>query len=782
MSSIGRFAAWLFALSSASAWADSCVWFAGADVLHQVRASSNQVTLSIPLVHPDRLVMGATDCGVWTTDKLDRRLLRFGADGAIELDLRVQNLDAELTVIEQVQLDPNDGSVWITDGRRVVRVSSTGQRLASVLAPGEVRRIQVALDRSLWILGKRDLWHLDAQAALTASYPMAPYLATDAKHFAVDSLRGVAWIADEHRLALLNLGSPSDPPLTLQVPQPIAGLALDPFAGTVWITQKEVLQAFSETGSLVRTVDLEALDLRKPETLAFDPVSRSLWAGAERAVGRFTDSGQFVYRFVASGADQALGVPAFRVEPVLQLVRPPADALTNNPFLPFALAYGAKCNGEPCPFAGSHVSSYQLNANLNGQSVGPQFLFDAITLQSSFTPASRLPEGPNRFSAEARDRFGNPSNAISISFAVDTIAPRFLTLNPPDGSVLQSPQVVIQGSVDDDTASVVFENFAAFGGSGQNPQGKTFAFPITLNSGVNTIKLTAIDPAGNAASAILQLTLASVGVTIDSPASGSSTNSDIALITGTFQGPPRTAVTVNGILAALSGDRFYAQVGLQLGSNVVTATATSPDGTSATQSINVTSTGVAPISVLPSTTHAIAPVKITFDLGNATGRTVKRIEADYDGNGTMNLVTSDPNAVLQFTYSTPGVYTALFRVTDDQNIVHTFSVVLSIEDRNLVDQQLRTVWSSFTQALVAQDKAAAMSLVTASSRDAYGPIYDALAPEMPVIIGSFSALQGSLLTSAVGEYAVNRTIDGVNRIFFIYFLRDFDGVWRIDSM
>ena len=782
MSSIGRFVAWLFTLSSASAWADSCVWYAADDALHQVRTSSNQVTLSVPLKRPDRLVMGATDCAVWTIDKLDRRLLRYGTDGAAELDLQVQDLDAELASIEQLHLDPYDGSVWIADGRRVVRVSTTGQRLAGTQAPGEVRRIQIALDRSVWILGKRELWHVDAQAELLGSYPLAPYLAADAKHFAVDSLRGVAWIADEHRLIQLKFGGASDPPLTLQLTHPIASLALDPIAGAIWVTQKEALLAFSATGSLAYTVNLEALDLRKPETLAFDPVSRSLWAGTERTVARFTDSGQFVHRFVARDADNALGAPAFKVEPMLQLVRPPANALTNNPFLSFTLSYGAHCNGEPCPFAGSHASSYQLSATLNGESVEPQFVFDANAQQASFTPASRLPEGSNSFSAKVKDRFGNSSNAIAISFAVDTTAPRYLALSPANGSVLQSPQVVIQGSVDDEAASVVFENFAAFGGIGPNPQGKAFAFPITLNSGVNTIKLTAIDSAGNAASAILQLTLAAVGVTIDSPASGSSTNSDIALITGTFQGPPRTAIAVNGVLAALSGDRFYAQVGLQLGGNLVTATATSPDGTSATQSINVTSTGVAPISISPSTTNAIAPVNIIFDLGNATGRAIKRIEADYDGNGTFNLVTTNPNAVLQFTYATPGIYTALFRVTDDLNVVHTYSMVLNIEDRNQVDQQLRSVWSSFTQALVAQDKAAAMNSITVSSRDAYGPIYDALMLEMPAIIGSFSALQSSILSSTVGEYAVNRTIDGVDRIFFIYFLRDVDGVWRIDSM
>jgi hypothetical protein len=50
------------------------------------------------------------------------------------------------------------------------------------------------------------------------------------------------------------------------------------------------------------------------------------------------------------------------------------------------------------------------------------------------------------------------------------------------------------------------------------------------------------------------------------------------------------------------------------------------------------------------------------------------------------------------------------------------------------------------------------------------------------VVASYSALQNVSVTSSTGEYAVNRVIDGVDQIFFIYFLRDPDGVWRLDSM
>jgi hypothetical protein len=57
-----------------------------------------------------------------------------------------------------------------------------------------------------------------------------------------------------------------------------------------------------------------------------------------------------------------------------------------------------------------------------------------------------------------------------------------------------------------------------------------------------------------------------------------------------------------------------------------------------------------------------------------------------------------------------------------------------------------------------------------------------LQPDLGTIVGTFSNLQGVSLTQDFGEYAVNRVIDGQNRIFFVYFSRNGDGVWRLGSM
>ena len=87
-----------------------------------------------------------------------------------------------------------------------------------------------------------------------------------------------------------------------------------------------------------------------------------------------------------------------------------------------------------------------------------------------------------------------------------------------------------------------------------------------------------------------------------------------------------------------------------------------------------------------------------------------------------------------------------------------------------------------SSALAAGDKVRALSYLSTNAQGKYGPVFDKLMPDMAAIFASASTLQLVSISEGMGEYAVNRTIDGVNRIFFIYFLQDDDGIWRIDSM
>jgi hypothetical protein len=98
------------------------------------------------------------------------------------------------------------------------------------------------------------------------------------------------------------------------------------------------------------------------------------------------------------------------------------------------------------------------------------------------------------------------------------------------------------------------------------------------------------------------------------------------------------------------------------------------------------------------------------------------------------------------------------------------------------DVVLRGIFADMNAALVAGDVGRALQSVTVRSRERYDAIFQALRGRFPDIVRSYSALQASVLSATFAEYALNRTIAGENRLFFIYFLQDEDGVWRIESM
>ena len=766
----------LLAAFGAHAHAESCIWYSHDDSIRQVQTSTNLVTRVVALKQPHRLVMNAEDCGVWTLDKHDRRILRFSAEGALELQIRVRDLHPRLDEVEQLHLDPYDQSLWVSDDRRVFHLSASGQLLGSFGAPGEIRRLRIGLDQTLWVLGKRELWRFGANGTLLASYALGRHLAGDARYFAIDNVGGLIWLGDEHELAQLKLANPAEAPLRLRLAHHITGFTLDPFTGNVWVAQKEALLAFSRAGSLAFSVDLGALGIRKPEKLAFDPVSRSLWAGAEKSVSRLTDTGQFIARFSAKDGDEALGTPAFRVGPTLTLIRPPPDALTNNPQTEFRLAYGADCNGASCGFSPSYFSSYQLSATLNNQSVGSGFQLDPSTGEASYTPPARLPEGQNSFSAQVKDGFGHSSSTISNTFTVDTIAPRFLSLSPAEGSVLQAPQAIIQGVVDDPLATVVLESL------GLTQSGPAFSFPVTLQPGPNLFTLSAIDRAGNRTTLTRTLNFIPLSLTIAAPASGATLSGSSVQVSGAVQGPPNTGVTVNGVVAAIGADRFYASVPLEPGPNTLTVTAKTQGGFSVQQTVSVTSTGPAPIEVSASPQSGLAPLKVSFKAGIAAGISVQRIEADFDGNGTIDFTTTNASAPIEFTYAQPGVYAARFVTTDSQGSATVQTMQIAAQDANALDVQLKALWQGFAGALANQNRASTMQFFTAGAAPKYGPVFDALLTELPRVVASFSPPLRAELASGYAEYAIVREIDGLKRVYLIQFVLGTDGIWRIDSM
>ena len=273
---------------------------------------------------------------------------------------------------------------------------------------------------------------------------------------------------------------------------------------------------------------------------------------------------------------------------------------------------------------------------------------------------------------------------------------------------------------------------------------------------------------------------APVGVSVQNPLNGAVVASDNVTVSGTFVGPSNTGITVNGIVAAIVGNTFVAaNVPLQAGANTLTVTLNTLGNQTATQTLSVTSTGPAAIEVVASPTQGAAPLSVTFTINNRTGNAIQSVQADYAGGG--GFISADPK-LLSNSYIAAEIYQATFIITVSTGASYQRSVTIAVQDTAQFDQMLRTAWQGFTTVLAARDTTQALQHFNAQGRAKYGPVFSALLPDLSQIVASFSAPELLSITGEVGEYAVTRMIGGVAQIFLIYFIRDTDGVWRLDEM
>jgi hypothetical protein len=126
---------------------------------------------------------------------------------------------------------------------------------------------------------------------------------------------------------------------------------------------------------------------------------------------------------------------------------------------------------------------------------------------------------------------------------------------------------------------------------------------ITAEGANQLVSGTAVDMAGNTATASITLNIDKTAPTLSltSPSDGLQTNQAVLSVTGTATDANAiAAVDVNGSLASIVGDDFEGDVTLSEGANTVTAQATDSVGNSTQAQISVTLDSIAPVVTISS--------------------------------------------------------------------------------------------------------------------------------------------------------------------------------------
>ena len=305
--------------------------------------------------------------------------------------------------------------------------------------------------------------------------------------------------------------------------------------------------------------------------------------------------------------------------------------------------------------------------------------------------------------------------------------------------------------------------------------------------GPYSVTARAIDRVGNQAEASITISVSAFRIEIISPVNGAAINKSKTIVYGRiYEQTGETGVVVNGVLAEVQGSDFAAIVPLQVGENILTAVATTSDGfqvqTSAT--INTASQQeMVRLTVYPSSGILKPPANtldVTFEAEAYLPNPVASYSWDFNGDGTPEITGVNSKVVAQ--YQNPGLYFPRVTVTDTQgnSYAETHDCSMSFLLRKWMPYS-ESKWEGMKGALGQGSISEALNYFIEDSRDGYGEIFELLAPQLPGLVSSMREINMVEIKGNSAEYYIKRFQRGVDISYFIHFMRDENGIWRISS-
>jgi hypothetical protein len=120
-------------------------------------------------------------------------------------------------------------------------------------------------------------------------------------------------------------------------------------------------------------------------------------------------------------------------------------------------------------------------------------------------------------------------------------------------------------------------------------------------------------------------------------------------------------------------------------------------------------------------------------------------------------------------------------VTDNQGNVYTEMAVVNVLSRAEMDALLISKWEGMKGALSQGNINEALNYFVTDSRGEYREIFELLIPQLPALVSAMREINMVEIKANMAEYYVKRFQRGVDISYFIYFMRDENGIWRINS-
>jgi hypothetical protein len=313
-----------------------------------------------------------------------------------------------------------------------------------------------------------------------------------------------------------------------------------------------------------------------------------------------------------------------------------------------------------------------------------------------------LAEGPHVIRIVAFDRAGNAAAVLQQTFTVDTIVPTVQIDAPAHTGYVGPAPYHFAATYRDGSGSGVAPAWVAIAIDGVDrtaeftitPATATATIATALANGAHTMTISALDWAGNSATASASFTADAVPpvVAITSPAAGAWLTGATSIVTGTVQDTSPVTLDVNGVTTLATNGAFRVTIPTQEGSYAIVAKATDAAANIGTATVTVNVDSAAPVI----TVATPAPNFVTKDSAFTLAGTVT------DLSTVELLLDAAPLALTSNAFSTSvpltadGVKSVTLKATDQAGNSSTKTVAVT---RDTVAPQV-TVLSPALRAIV----------------------------------------------------------------------------------
>jgi hypothetical protein len=173
---------------------------------------------------------------------------------------------------------------------------------------------------------------------------------------------------------------------------------------------------------------------------------------------------------------------------------------------------------------------------------------------------------------------------------------------------------------------------------------------------------------------------------------------------------------------------------------------------------------------------------VTFEAEAYLVNPVSSYSWDFNGDGTPEIIGTEASITAQYQY--PGLYFPKITVTDNQGNIYMETTVVHVLSREEMDAFLRSKWEGMKTGLFNKDIPTALDYFIDSSKEVYQQALNLIIDELPQITSNMQDIDMVFLFNNTAKYRINRlhNIDGILQTitYYIYFVKDLDGLWRID--